>query len=250
MQEYKKDYRKYSYSENNIKDLPKDIILSIQEITNPPIKSEEITNLPKKKSKYSYYIFKRFMMFIIHLSLISLFEILFFFTVIVKYENLSMTNVVDAFSTPIINVCNNFNNSEKLVFSQLVNTFVNITQLNNEVYNDLNERNGQNNIILRYAWTYFGVITGISLITIVINFLNFKVISQNNELNESLIITENIKISKKQVNLIKIIIDNIIMIIILGLYEYLFFETIIIKYLPMSNNELIRYFMNKITICF
>jgi len=60
MQEYKKDYRKYSYSENNIKDLPKDIILSIQEITNPPIKSEEITNLPKKKSKYSYYIFKRF----------------------------------------------------------------------------------------------------------------------------------------------------------------------------------------------
>lgn len=190
------------------------------------------------------------MMFIIHLSLISLFEILFFFTVIVKYENLSMTNVVDAFSTPIINVCNNFNNSEKLVFSQLVNTFVNITQLNNEVYNDLNERNGQNNIILRYAWTYFGVITGISLITIVINFLNFKVISQNNELNESLIITENIKISKKQVNLIKIIIDNIIMIIILGLYEYLFFETIIIKYLPMSNNELIRYFMNKITICF
>ena len=97
---------------------------------------------------------------------------------------------------------------------------------------------------------YFGIITGISLLTIIINFLNFKFFSlQNQELTQPLIISEDIKINKKHVNLIKIIMDNIIMIILLGLYEYLFFKTVILKYLPISNNELIIYFYNKLDPC-
>ena len=247
MQDYKKDYRKYSYSETNVKDLPNDLPINL--LNNDII----ITNKPKKsfQEKYGYFIFKRFMMFIIHLSLISIFEIIFFFSIIVSYENLSMTTVVDAFAGPLINKCSDFNDDEKQLFYQLVNSIINITDLNNNAANDLSERNSKNNIILGYAWLYFGIITGISLITIIINFLNFKFFSlQNQELTQPLIISETIKINKKHVNLIKIIMDNIIMIVILGLYEYLFFKTVILKYQPISNNELIRYFINKLSICF
>jgi len=36
------------------------------------------------------------------------------------------------------------------------------------------------------------------------------------------------------------------MIILLGLYEYLFFKTVILKYLPISDNELIKYLFEKL----
>ena len=247
MQDYKKDYRKYSYSETNVKDLPNDIPINLS------IYEKQIYILENKsfQEKYGYFIFKRFMMFIIHLSLISIFEIIFFFSVIVSYENLSMTGVIDAFASPIINKCSNFNNAEKQIFYGLVNSIINITDLNNNAANELSERTTKNNIILGYAWLYFGIITGVSLITIITNFLNFKFLTlQNQELTQPLVISENIKINKKHVNLIKIIMDNIIMITILGLYEYLFFKTVILKYQPISNNELIQYFINKLSICF
>ena len=137
-----------------------------------------------------------------------------------------------------------------ILFSTIINSFINITEIQNDASDSLNQRNKENNIILGYAWMYFGIITGISLLTIIINFLNFKFFSlQNQELTQPLIISEDIKINKKHVNLIKIIMDNIIMIILLGLYEYLFFKTVILKYLPISNNELIIYFYNKLDPC-
>jgi hypothetical protein len=109
MQDYKKDYRKYSYSESNIKDIDshKNIVLE-----SPISINNIILNKPRKscQEKYGYFIFKRFMMFIMHLSLISIFEIIFFFSVIVSYENLSMTNVVDTFAGILTSKCSNFNN--------------------------------------------------------------------------------------------------------------------------------------------
>jgi hypothetical protein len=249
MQDYKKDYRKYSYSENNIQDLDlhKNILLEI-----PLSINNVILTKPRKtcQENYGYFIFKRFMMFIMHLSLISIFEIIFFFSVIVSYENLSMTNVVDTFAGILTSKCSNFNNTEKYIFSTIINSFINITEITNDASNSLNQRNIKNNIVLGYAWMYFGIITGISLFTIIINFLNFKFFSlQNQELTQPLIISQDIKLNKKHVNLIKIIMDNIIMIILLGLYEYLFFKTVILKYQPISNNELLIYFYNKLDPC-
>jgi hypothetical protein len=249
MQDYKKDYRKYSYSENNIQDidLHKNILLEIPLSINSTILSK-----PRKtcQENYGYFIFKRFMMFIMHLSLISIFEIIFFFSVIVSYENLSMTNVVDTFAGLLTSKCFSFNNTEKYIFSQVINSFINITEIKNNAASSLNQRTKENNVVLGYAWIYFGVITGISLLTIIINFLNFKFFYlQNQELTQPLIISQDIKLNKKHVNLIKIIMDNIIMIILLGLYEYLFFKTVILKYLPISNNELIIYFYDKLGPC-
>lgn len=40
-----------------------------------------------------------------------------------------------------------------------------------------------------------------------------------------------------------VILDNIIMITILGIYEYLFFTNIVFKYMTISPNELIKNIM-------
>jgi len=246
-----RNYRQYSYSETNLKDIKLANIPLNLEIDKPPPK-------PKKLNcKISaYYIFKRLTMFTMHLSLISLFEIIFFFNIVVTFENTSFIQLIDSLSNPLISVCEKLNSTEKTVLINIINSCINITNIDNDAVESQQLRNINNNDLLTLAWGYFGIIIGISLLNCIVSLCNFPfltkkiIVNETNEINEPLILTNNIKIYKKHFNLIKIISDNIIMIIILGLYEYLFFKTIILKYLPISNNELIKYLFNKFNICF
>jgi len=247
--ESSRNYRQYSYSETDLKDMKiaqKDFTL---ELSKPPI--NEINQITCKIS--GYYIFKRITMFIMHLSLISLFEIIFFFTIVVSFENNSFTRLIDNLSNPLINICQKLNSTEKELLANIINSYINITNIDNDALNSKQLRYTNNNIILGIAWTYFGVITGLSLLACIISLFNFSFLTKEkilNETTEPLIIMNKIQIYKKHISIIKIIIDNIIMIILLGLYEYLFFKTIILKYLPISDNELIQYLYNKLNICF
>jgi len=288
---YNRNYRQYSYSETNLKDIKianKDILANKDNLTNKDnlAKNDILTNNdilanndilvnndiltnndiysdiileqykePKKlKCKISgYYIFKRLTMFIMHLSLISLFEIIFFFTIVVTFENNSFTGLIDNLAGPLVDICKKLNPVEKEIVTYIINSYVNITQINSNADTSQQLRITNNNIILGYAWTYFGIITGISLLFSILSLCNLSFLTKEiviNETNEPLILMNNIKIYKKHINIIKIIIDNIIMIILLGLYEYLFFKTVILKYLPISNNELIKYLFNKFEQCF
>jgi hypothetical protein len=252
--DYSRNYRQYSYSETDLKDIK----LAHNNFTLDKNNLEVSNNLdvPKKKLKCKisgYYIFKRLTMFIMHLSLISLFEIIFFFTIVVTFENNSFTGLIDNLASPLINVCQKLNSTEKLVLTDIIKSFINITNINNDAYISQQSRIINNNHLLALAWVYFGIITAISLITSILSLCNLSFLTKEiviNEINEPLILMNNIKIFKKHINIIKIIIDNIIMIIILGLYEYLFFKTIILKYLPISNNELIKYLFDKFNTCF
>ena len=236
--------RQYSYSETNLSDIKYISTLNGQDIIiedlSIPYKKMDSPPLEKNYKQFSkHYIFKRLMLFTMHLALISLFEIIFFFNVIIDYENNSFTNLIDSFANPLVNICQKFNTSDKIVFTNIVNSFINITNINYNAYESLNKRNISNQHILGYAWIYFGFILGISLLTILVNhFNNNRDFFVNNRPNKN-----------KSINLIKIIIDNVIMIILLGLYEYLFFKTIIIKYIPISNNELTKYLIDKIKNC-
>ena len=188
-----------------------------------------------------------------HLSLISLFEIIFFFTIVVTFENNSFTGLIDNLAGPLVDICKKLNPNQKEVITYIINSYVNVTQINSNAESSQHLRIINNNFLLGYAWTYFGIITGISLLTSILSLCNLSFLTKEiviNETNEPLILMNNIKIYKKHINIIKIIIDNIIMIILLGLYEYLFFKTVILKYLPLSNDELIKYLYNKFEQCF
>jgi len=45
---------------------------------------------------------------------------------------------------------------------------------------------------------------------------------------------------KEKIKFTMILLDNLIMICILGIYEFLFFKNIVFKYMLMSTNELIK----------
>lgn len=213
MKDFSKTYRQYSYSENNIQDFYK------------KIPSSELTIRVPDKNIYDYF-FKRFLMFIIHLSLIALFEIIFFFNVISNYENSIFINLVKSFTNPLAQKCSTFTYQEKVGITDIIDILLNITTLGPNSDKALNEKNEHNYKFLIYSWVYFVGLILLSLILIAYNFLK-----------------------KKKVKLIKIFIDNLLMIILLGSYEYLFFKTIILNYYVINNIELSKYIVDNLSNC-
>lgn len=210
-------YRQYSYSENNIQDLKEEFI---------SINSSELVIEVKNNNKTMNYIFKRLLMTITHLSLIALFEIIFFFNIIVNFENNTFINLVNSFTNPITQQCFNYNNFEKQIITDIFNSIVNITTINENANQAYQNRKNHNYIFLIYSWLYFVALILLSIILIIFNYLK-----------------------KKKVNLKKILIDNLIMCILLGCYEYMFFNTIILNYYIINNVELTKYIFENLSNC-
>jgi hypothetical protein len=181
-------------------------------------------NTPKN---YLYFFYKRAITFTFHLLLIAFFEIIFFFNVIVKYEDTALYNISDSYINPIIEYCESLNQTNKIVFFDIFNYLFNTTMINSIGNQDYNTRTTFNNNIIILSWIY------VIIIFILFCFLIFL----------------NIFIFKIKINYKKILIDNFFMIIILGLYEYMFFNTIIVKYKNIDNFTLNQYLINKVNTC-
>ena len=178
------------------------------------------------RKKVLLYIYKRLLNFITHLTLISLFELIFFFAYISVYEDTALVSLVGSFTGNIPGQCSALNTPDKEIFTYFFNLFINTTNVDNNANLSLSSRTVYNSALLIKSWIYFGVILGLNLILILIKF-----------------------IYKIKVSLLKITTDNILMVIILGLYEYLFFSTVILKYQSISPPELTRNIVNSFDNC-
>jgi hypothetical protein len=117
------------------------------------------------------YLFKRSLMFITHLTLISLFEILFFFTFISVYEDKALLNVISGFTKNVPEQCSTLNNNQREIFTYIFNMIVNSTNINDNAKNALNDRLSYNKTLFIKSWIYFAVIFGINLILLIIKFV-------------------------------------------------------------------------------
>ncbi len=172
------------------------------------------------------YLQKKLFMFMIHLTLISIFEIIFFFSIVSTYENKAITSVIVGFLSSVPRYCNELNYQEKFNFSNIFNSLVNTTQINiNSDYSAVKRKSFNNELFIN-AWMYFLVIIGIDIFLLIVKY-----------------------IYKIKINFRKIILDNFGMIIILAIYEYMFFKSIILLYENISQNELIKLMVNQFNTC-
>jgi hypothetical protein len=188
--------------------------------------NQNINIIPIQKKSWLSYLLKKGLLFIFHLLLISIFEIVFFFNVIVKYENMALYDLADSYINPIINSCKTLNQTDRNIFNSIFNYIVNVSEINQNGYTELNSINIYNNNILLLAWVFVIILFILFTILFLINY-----------------------ICKYKIKMHKIIIDNIFMICFLGLYEYMFFNTIIIKYKDIDSNILTKYVVDKINNC-
>ena len=101
--------------------------------------------------------------------------------------------------------------------------FVNETVINTNALSDKNLREETNNRLFHLSLVYYIVVICVFLFVLILNC-----------------------VLKKKIDFIMILIDNLIMISILGIYEYLFFQNIIFKYLTLGPNELIKNVMGNL----
>jgi len=190
---------------------------------NGSSKSKSIDVSTQTDSDHIEYSLNKLIMFMQHLFLITMFELVFFFNYVTKFEDGALIGVFNSLTSSIINSCSSLNNQSKIFVDDIFKMFVNTTQVNENAINAYNSRIVVNNNLMTKAILYFiGVLS-----------INILLISGNR-------CTINKKINYKE-----IIIDNFIMISLLGIYEYIFFTNIVFKYLSISNDEILQNFQNK-----
>jgi hypothetical protein len=211
-----------SYSEGYISEITFDKVNLNQPIIDIEEQQETI-----KKPDYFEIIYVKIIGFMFHLVLIASFELVFFNFYIIQYENNALIGLTDQLISPIISSCRSLSNSNKIILDDFIKIFINQTTINNNAIDGLNQRNVINQyLFIKSIYYYVGVII-VFIITLLLNY-NFK----------------------KNIDFKIIAIDNIIMIIILGVYEYVFFKNIIFAYQMISPNELTQNIVNNlITNC-
>ena len=169
---------------------------------------------------------EKLMIYITHLTLISLFEIVFYFKIVSIYENVAIIDIINNFFVRVPEYCSSLNPVEKHYFIDEFNKIINTSTLFENSIISKNDRITFNNKLFFIAWMYFIAIFIINIFLFIIN------------------VYYTLNISLK-----KILLDNILMISILAIYEYIFFRTIILLYKNISMDELENNIVNNFYSC-
>jgi hypothetical protein len=163
-------------------------------------------------------VINKLMLFFIHLFLISMFELVFFFNYVTKFEDTALISVFNSLTNSITNTCSNFNSETKVIVDDIFNLFVNTTIINQNALIAYNKRNETNHILFINAIMYFVVILAVNILLYIINKVYYK----------------------RRINYKDILLDNLVMITILGIYEYIFFSNIVFKYVTITPDEITK----------
>jgi len=160
--------------------------------------------------------------FSLHLTLISLFETLFFWSFISKSEDAALINLIDNYATGLLSKCTNLTINQQTVLKEIIDTFINQNAVDTAGIDALNERTAINNVLIRNSWIYVGaLLTLFTTLSTVGHLKRYKT-------EWSLLIGE-----------------NVALVVLLGLYEWMYFSTIVLQYQAISMPELDKMVMDK-----
>jgi len=171
------------------------------------------TPTPKKTLKLK--IAKRAISFLFHILLISIFETLFFFLFISKSEDMGIQNTINGYVQGVVSQCSAWSKNESAAITDILALFLNASDVLSAAARAGEERRHYNLMLQVQAWVYVLIL----LLAFAITALAYLI--------------RDVPIKWKSV-----LVDNVCMIVLLGLYEYFFFRTIIYKYQSLSDSEL------------
>ena len=180
-----------------------------------------VVSLPVAPRVYLFFIKSA-----IHLFLISIFETLFFFQYVSVTENNGILKTIDTYYTPFVNTCPSWNNVTKEVLYAFLTQGNEYNFIVSEGELGKAERAAKNQTLFGQSLGASGLCFGIVLIGSL--WLLCK---------------------KIPVRWSVVFLENISMVVILGLYEYFFFRVIIYNYGTLSTPELNAYLVKGIYDC-
>jgi len=163
--------------------------------------------------------------FSIHLTLISLFETVFFWHFVSESEDAALIGLVNNYIKGTLTSCANLTSSQRLIISDIFSLFFNQTLINSAASSALTKRSVFNAILFRNSWIYFsGLLTLTGALAVIC------------------------RVKKYHLDWRSLIGENIALVTLLGLYEWMYFSTVILQYEAISISELDSMLMNEITM--
>lgn len=162
-----------------------------------------------------------------HILLISAFETLFYFLYVNKSENAGIVSTINTYYNPIVNSCqSNWGNITKWLVHELLTKELNITEIDKTGQQDAIKRATYNQTLLIWSCMYSIICLGIcGSASIFIWWCGWKLPWG------------------------RILAENFMFVVLLGLYEFFFFRTIIYNYDTIGTSELNQYIVDGLARC-
>jgi len=167
--------------------------------------------------------YNRLLGFAFHITLISLFETVFFFQFVSQTEDKGLQKMVEGYINGILTSCDTWSSNTTLFVNEVLSDLINTTTVQQDYQQSVQSRYSQNNTLQVQAWLY---VIGLASITGVTVGLGHQA---------------SLRLAWK-----RILLDNALMVTLLGIYEFLFFKTIIYNYQNLSLPELNEYVVNQL----
>jgi len=177
----------------------------------------------KRCCNYEQQIVATLIKLLLHITLISIFETLFYFLYVSSLENNGIENAINTFINGAIEDCYNMTSEQIEVVDNILESYINASDVIQKGKIEEITRYKYNNHISNIAWGYVSGLAGVFVILSVYT-----------------------RVRKIKINWKNVVLENLTMVILLGLYELLFFNTIVHKYLPISTEELAEGAIEKI----
>lgn len=176
-----------------------------------------------KHWRYEKQIVETIIKLLFHITLISIFETLFYFLYVSSLEDNGIETTVNTFINGAANGCANMNGNQIEIIDYLLSPYINGTEVIIEGNIAESERLSYNESISKRAWAYVGGVIGLFIVA-----------------------TVYVRVRKIGIRWKMIILENLAMVVLLALYELMFFNTIIYPYHPISTSEIERNAVEKL----
>ena len=172
---------------------------------------------PPKRFAWAYLAFfhRWALQFTVHLILISIFETVFFWKYVSESEDQALINLVNHYIANTLVDCANMTVGQRTIVTDFLNLFLNQTVADGAGLAAAADRSAANGVLLRNSWLYVGGLVGLCAT-----------------------LTALAKYQKMALDWRHILGENIALVTLLGLYEWMFFHTVIFRYQSISFAEL------------
>jgi hypothetical protein len=167
--------------------------------------------------------YNRLLGFAFHITLISIFETVFFFQFISRSEDTGLQKTLEGYINGILTSCNTWSPNTTLFVNEVLSDLINTTVVQQDYQQAILSRQSANSVLQLQAWLY---VIGLASITVVTGILGHQA---------------SLRLAWK-----RILIDNALMVTLLGIYEFLFFKTIIYNYQNLSLPELNEFIVSQL----
>lgn len=185
-------------------------------LTSEPVASTDIVlKNVEEHATYELFFVTNGLRFLFHITLISIFETVFFFLYISTLEDSGIQKTIGYFINSAVSSCRNLTQEDVNISNIILESILNTTQIAQQSTDALLARTAFNTKLMTKSWFYVGIVScGFMLLTVYSRIRSIRVAWK------------------------PLILENIGLVLLLAAYEYMFFSTIIFPFEPLSAAEI------------